>query len=369
MDIKQAFAELGLTLQASPAEAKSAFRALAMRWHPDVNNGMETDSRMKRINVAYTLVCQYLQACAKLSTSVPPTEHARAKPVSGFTEFDWQTGFQSTAQATAQAAPQARAACVQRTLRVSLFEAAFGCIKRVNGLEAAICSRCVGSGESPDTWTVGAKCLSCFGCGIVKVRGASGARCTCQACKGSGVYKPVPPRCPACKGSGKAERRAWMVDVPIYAGTRDGTAVETRDIRVRSGLGSLPHSLAFTVQLEKHPLFKLDQDRLSVAVPISVWRWALGGEITVPTLEGSARVSLPTRPTALQVKDQGWPQYKLPTQRKPLYVLPKIVYPEQLRQEERRMLELLDLRSSLPEVQGWSRNLQAWVESSEQDLG
>ena len=122
------------------------------------------------------------------------------------------------------------------------------------------------------------------------------------------------------------------------------------------------------MQIEKHPLFRLDQNRLSVAVPISVWRWALGGEITVPTLDGSVRVNLPIAPSAILVKNQGWPNYQEPHLRKPLFVLPKVVYPEQLRPEERRMLELLDVRSHLPEVQGWSRHVQAWMESSS-DLG
>jgi molecular chaperone DnaJ len=362
MDIKQAFAELGLTLQASSAEAKAAYRTLAMRWHPDVNIGLATETRMKRINVAYALVCQHLDACV---AATRPAPGAAASPASGFAEFDWRTGFQKARPGPAKPPED----CVKRSIRVSLFEAAFGCIKRVHGMAPDCCGRCAGSGEATGTWTVGAKCLQCFGCGIVPLRTGSGARSTCDACMGSGVFKPVPPACPACKGTGKAEHRAWVVDVPVCAGTLDGARVENGDIRVRSGGHALPRSFELTVQIEKHPLFKLDQGRLSVAVPVSVWRWALGGEITVPTLDGSVRVSLPNRPSALLVKDQGWPEYKAPKQRKPLYVLPKIIYPDELRHEERRMLELLDVRSNLPEVQGWSRNVQAWAESSEQDLG
>jgi molecular chaperone DnaJ len=362
MDIKQAFAELGLTAQASPAEAKAAYRTLAMRWHPDVNTGTETDSRMKRINVAYALVCQHLDACERAGAYRTPQA---ARPESGFFEFDWNTGFRSARPAPAKP----RDACVPRTLRVSLFEAAFGCVKRVNGMESDTCGRCAGSGEAPGTWTVDSKCLKCFGRGCVSVFGCFGAQTPCDACKGSGVCKPAPPACPACKGAGKAVRQAWMVDVSIHPGTLDGMVVEGSDIRSRAGAEARPHNFQLTVQIEKHPFFTLNQSRLSVSMPISVWRWALGGEITVPTLEGSARVSLPNKPSALLVKDQGWPEYKAPRQRKPLYVLPRIIYPERLRHEERRMLEIFDLRSELPEVRGWNRNVQAWVESSEQDMG
>lgn len=354
MDIKQAFAELGLTQQASPAEAKAAYRTLAMLWHPDVNNGTRTDDRMKAINVAYALVCQHLEV---RESTTPPT---------GFAEFDCKAGFGVGSRA--KATP--RAECAQRTLRVSLFEAAFGCIKRISGSTLDSCTRCAGSGELPGTWTVGSKCLKCFGHGILDARGVNGGgRTTCDACLGSGVFKPAAPQCPACKGTGKAEHRAWVVDVRIYAGTLDGTLVQTGDIRVRSGVQGLPHSFKLTVQIEKHPLFRLDQNRLSVTVPISVWRWALGGAITVPTLDGSARVSLPNKLGAILVKDQGWPEYKTPQLRRPLFVVPKIIHAQPLRHEERRMLELLDVRSNLPEVRGWERSVQAWMESSDQDLG
>jgi molecular chaperone DnaJ len=322
MDIKQAFAELGLNPQASRAEARAAYRTLAMRWHPDVNSGMDAETRMKAINVAYASVCHYLDARAP---AAPGVASSTVKPASGFSEFDWKTGFKSANRVPAQ--PHAE--CVQRTIRVSLFEAAFGCIKRLNGMVLDSCPRC----------------------------------------SGRGVNTPVPPACPTCRGSGKTERRGWTVDVPIYAGTLDGTVVQPRDICVHAGGQGLPHSFKLTVQLEKHPLFKLDQNRLSIAVPISVWRWALGGEITVPTLNGSTRITLPTKPAVLLVKNQGWPAYKALEQRGPLFVMPKIVFPEQLRVEERRMLELLEVRSHLPEVQGWSRHVQAWTESSEQDLG
>ena len=356
MDIKQAFAELGLPPQADQADARVAYRALAMRWHPDVNSGSDADARMKAINVAYAMVCQHLSALGRAG-------HAPS-PATGFTEFDWKTGFKTAKQA----AETKREECAQRTIHVSLFEAAFGCIKRVNGLEPHACLRCAGSGEFSGSWTLGSKCPHCFGRGKATAQDIASGKMysACGSCLGSGVYKPVPPQCPDCKGSGKTQRRAWLVDVPIYAGTLDGAVIESRDIRVRSGAESLPRAFQFTVHIEKHPIFKLNRDRLSVVVPVSVWRWAMGGDLTVPTLDGSACVQMPAKPTVLLVKNQGWPEFKLPSQRKSLFVLPKIVYPEHLDQEELQLLQHLESRSRLPDVQGWERNLQAWVESSAQ---
>lgn len=283
MDIEQAFEELGLSQQASQAEAKAAYRMLAMRWHPDINSGAQTHSRMQRINMAYALVCQHLQ------TQIPKPTGA-LKPSNGFQAYDWRRGFSPSIRAHGKPLED----CVQRTLRVSMFEAAFGCIKHIHG------------------------------------RGI--------------------------------DSQVWMADVEIHAGTLDASVVEACDIRARSDARGLPRSFKLSVQIEKHPLFRLDQNRLSVNVPVSIWRWLLGGEITVPTLDGSTRVALPTRPAVLLVKNQGWPQPKAPNQRKPLFVVPKIIYPEQLRDEDRRMLQVLDVRSHMPEVQGWSRHVQAWME-------
>jgi DnaJ-class molecular chaperone len=101
-----------------------------------------------------------------------------------------------------------------------------------------------------------------------------------------------------------------------------------------------------------------------VSVPVSFWRWSLGGEITVPTLEGSTRVSLSARPAAMLVKNQGWPEAGAPHRRKPLFVLPRIVYPTQLDDSDRQLLQMLDERDKLPEVAGWERHVQAWLEAS-----
>jgi len=185
----------------------------------------------------------------------------------------------------------------------------------------------------------------------------------CAACQGSGLLKPPPPHCTACKGTGRAERRAWMADVHIHAGTLDGTEVQAQDIQVRTHVAEAPRGFRLRVQLEKHPLFKLVQGRLSVSVPISFWRWSMGGEMTVPTLDGSTQVNLTVRPIAILVKGQGLPEAQAAHRRGPLYVLPRVVYPQVLGAQERELLQMLDTCGPLPEVEGWKRHVQAWVEA------
>mgnify|MGYP002776284385 FL=1 len=367
MDVKQAFAELGLSLHTSPADAKAAYRTLAMQWHPDVNASAQAGARMKQINVAYALVCSHLDSRQQVAaTRAKPKATTSAndnRSAPGFSEFDWKKGFQSAPRGSTNA----REVLIQRSVQVSLFEAAFGCVKRVSGTEPDTCARCAGSGEYAGNWTLGSKCMQCFGRGMHIERASAdgtGRLMRCVACNGTGLFKSPPPPCPSCKGTGKSERKAWMVDVNIHAGALEGSEVPVSDIRLRSSLQESPRKFKLTVQIEKSPIFRLEKDRLSVIVPISSLRWALGGEMTVPTLDGSIRVGIPARPTGFWVQNQGWPQAGKPGHRKPLFVLPKMVFPEGLGDEERRMLQVLDARCKLPEVEGWNRSVQAWMESA-----
>ena len=364
MDVKQAFAELGLSLHTNPTDAKAAYRTLAMQWHPDVNTSPQADARMKLINIAYALVSSYLDSRqhAKTTDVTPKPPKNANQSNSRFTECDWTKGFKTASGGFANQ----RAVLVQRSVQVSLFEAAFGCVKRVSGMELDTCVRCAGSGGYAGIWTLGSKCMQCFGKGMHSERGGVdtvGRLTRCVACKGSGLFKPLPP-CSLCKGTGKAERKVWMVDVQIKAEALDGSEVPEGEIRLRSSTNESPRKFKLTVQIEKSPIFRLDHDRLSVVVPISILRWALGGDITVPTLDGSIRVRHPDRFTGLWVKDQGWPQFGMANQRKPLFVLPKMIFPESLGDEERHLLQALDARCKLPEVEGWNRSVQAWMESA-----
>jgi len=115
-----------------------------MHWHPDVNSGLQANCRMKAINVAYALVCQHLDT---LHSTVGCTVGA----TDGFTAFDWKTGFKTGSGSAPQEGVAPREALVQRSLQVSLFEAAFGCVKRISGTATGSCPRCAGSGEFSGT--------------------------------------------------------------------------------------------------------------------------------------------------------------------------------------------------------------------------
>jgi curved DNA-binding protein len=295
MELTQAFTTLGLTSHATAGQAKVAYRALAMHWHPDVNHGTEAPARMKAINVAYEVVTAHLALREPVCDQPQPQPAAtRAAPraagvdtgASGFSEFDWRTGFKATGGSFLDK-PE------RRSVSVTLVEAAFGCVKRVKG-------------SATDGWT---------------------------------LY------------------------VRIHPGTCEGAAVAQGDIRIYTALQTMPRAFELTVHIEKHPLFELDKHRLSVSVPMSVWRWIAGGEFTVPTVGGTVRVNLPARAGVVMFKDQGWPHFKQPSERHPLFVCPKRVYPKDLSEHEQRLLQSLDAQARLPEVDGWQLSLQDWAGS------
>lgn len=288
MDHSQAFEVLGLAKQATRAEAKAAYRALAMRWHPDVNSSPDADARMKTINRAYESVLAHLVLQEQTTAATQPQASGVTNTMAGFSEFDWRAGF-----ASARGAGNPREAPVQRTVQVSLLEAAFGCVKRV-------------------------------------------------------------------RGSTTDDRTLY---VRIHPGTCNGTEVAQADIRVLVPTHAMPRPFKLSVQIAKHPLFTLEHDHLAVCLPMSVWRWTLGGAFTVPTLDGTAHINLPPRSSGLMLPNQGWPQFKQPQLRRPLFVSPKRVYPHDLSAQDRRLLQALDAGTRLAEVDGWKHSVRAWAES------
>ena len=303
MDIQQAFAELGLNPHATPAQARLCYQMLALRWHPHTEANPEAMARMQAIETAYETVVAHLLVRADLSpvakrTALPVLELGDAiGPPSGFAEFDCKAGF----------AGARRVQPFTRVLRISLAEAAQGCIKRVSASANGSSLRC---GGETDASTI------------------------------------------------------WVADVRIRPGTLDGAEVAPEDIHLCASSPSQPSGLRLPVLIEKHPLFCLEQDRLTVTVPISIWDWLLGGELTVPTLQGHVHMQLPPRAGVMKLPDRGWPRADQPGQYFPLYVQLRRIYPHRLDDGDLQLVKGLAQRARLPEVAGWQRSLQAWMETT-----
>lgn len=268
----QAFAELGLPTDASDAEIKAAWRRLVSRWHPDRNRSSQAVARMQRINQAFEAIGR-----ARQGDATPPAPAPEPPPASP-----------PPAPAAAPRPPTLR-----RKLRLTLEQAAAGCVKTLRGQLTPLCGDCQGRGHR----VLDQPCRRCRGSGAC-VRpsawfGWPGQRETCADCAGTGIARAA---CTYCAGSGKLAPLAYQVQARIPAGVRAGDLLHVP--ARRAGI-----DLEVQVALAPHPLFTLDAaGTLHCRMPVDGFAWMAQRSVAVPTLDGQV-------PLALR-RDQR--QYRLP---------------------------------------------------------
>jgi len=153
----------------------------------------------------------------------------------------------------------------------------------------APCETCHGSGAKPGSQPQ--TCPTCRGAGQVRVsQGPFSIAQTCPRCHGAG--KIVPNPCAACGGSGRVKHQKTL-SVKIPVGVDEGDRVRLSG-EGEPGVNRGPAGdLYVQVHIKPHPVFQRDHDDLHCEMPISITTAALGGEIEIPTLDGSARIRVP----------------------------------------------------------------------------
>jgi molecular chaperone DnaJ len=221
VDIDSAFAELGLTSDATERDVKAAWRRLASRWHPDRNDSPSASAKMQRINRAVEAIRQ--------SGRLKPQASAHGQRADDVDEAEVSPPG-DTAQAAGNAAePPART--LHRKVRLTLEEAAFGCTKVLSGKITATCSPCDGAGYR----VLGGHCPACQGSGAIRQRswfGWVGTQSECDACHGGGIAREA---CAACAGTGKAATQRYRVSVRFPHGVRHGDVLGASVGRVPPG--------------------------------------------------------------------------------------------------------------------------------------
>ncbi|MDE2370528.1 MAG: DnaJ domain-containing protein [Burkholderiales bacterium] len=323
--VADAYAELGLAPGASAAEVKAAWRSLASRWHPDRNAGAEALARMQRINLAVELI--------------------RGAAADDAIDDDGDEGGDEAA------APPP----VRRRVRVTLEEAAAGCIKTLRGSHEAVCTTCAGAG-----WIEPARdCAACAGAGSLRRPlwfGWLGPAETCADCGGSGVERP---RCADCGGAGRGERR-WRCEVRFPVGVRDGDALH---VGARRG-GGTP-ALDLEVEVPRHRWFTLEDDgTLRCDLPVDGYAWVAERTIAVPTLEGPQALTLRRGECEYRLPGRGFPA----TRRGARADLWFRVEPRFTPHAGADLQILLDRLAAAAAAQGrdarveaWERELEAWA--------
>ena len=278
---------------------KSAYRRLAMRWHPDKNPGdREAEARFKAISQAYDVLKdpQKRAAYDRLGHAAFRQGGPGAGAGQGFGDagpfsdifsdiFDQFMG----GNRGRQRGPQ-RGADLRYDLQVS-FEEAFAGTEADISIDVAVsCDHCAGSGGKPGARVQ--SCGSCGGRGTVRMQnGMFVVERTCPACHGNGSAISDP--CDHCQGEGRVERRKQL-SVKVPAGVDDGTRIRLSREGEAGPRGGEPGDLYIFVHMTAHPVWKREGTTLFAQVPMSFVDAALGGEIAIPGLDGrSVEVKVP----------------------------------------------------------------------------
>jgi molecular chaperone DnaJ len=280
---------LEVSRTASADEIKQAYRALAMRYHPDRNpDNPAAEDLFKEASEAYAILsdpgrrAQYDRyGHAAFQSGGAGFEPGDFGAVSDILEGLFGEVFGS--------ARRKRRAGRDLTydLEISFVEAALGTEKTIDVNRPAPCATCGGTGAKPGTPVH--KCNVCQGRGQVKYqRGLFATARPCHACRGTGNKIPTP--CDDCKGSG-SQMRSEAMTVKIPAGVQDGAVRTVRGAGETSANGN--GDLHINIRVKDHSLFSREGADILLSVPISYPQAVLGASIEVPTLEGKVVMKVP----------------------------------------------------------------------------
>ena len=302
MSKRDYYETLGVPKNASEEEIKKSYRKLAMKHHPDRNQGdtaKVAEEKFKEAKEAYEMLSDSQKRAAYDQhgfAGVDPNMRGGAGGGEGFGGFAEAFGdifgdvFGGRQQGRGQGGRQVyRGGDLSYAMDVTLEEAAAGKDAQIRIPSWDECTTCHGSGAKPGTKVV--SCTTCHGHGQVQMRqGFFSVQQTCPTCKGNG--KLIPEPCSACMGVGKTKTNKTL-EVKIPAGIDDNMRIRSTGNGEPGTNGGPPGDLYIEIRLKKHDIFERDGDDLHCSVPISFTTAALGGEIDVPTLAGKAAIDIP----------------------------------------------------------------------------
>jgi molecular chaperone DnaJ len=303
MSKRDYYETLGVPKNASEEEIKKSYRKLAMKHHPDRNQGdtaKVAEEKFKEAKEAYEMLSDSQKRAAYDQhgfAGVDPNMRGGAGGGEGFGGFAEAFGdifgdvFGGRQQGgRGQGGRQVyRGGDLSYAMEVTLEEAALGKDAQIRIPSWDDCTTCHGSGAKPGTKVV--TCTTCHGHGQVQMRqGFFSVQQTCPTCKGNG--KLIPEPCSACMGVGKTKTNKTL-EVKIPAGIDDNMRIRSTGNGEPGTNGGPPGDLYIEIRLKKHDIFERDGDDLHCSVPISFTTAALGGEIDVPTLAGKAAIDIP----------------------------------------------------------------------------
>ena len=345
---------LEIPRDADPADIKRAYRQQARRHHPDAGGDEET---FKKVTHAFQVLSDpdRRERYDRFGDDGTPNTRGNGDPFgfggAGFGNvgdvIDAFFGSAFGGQGRPGAGRRDSGRDVLLAVELTLEEVATGVHREVEVDVASACDECGGSGSATGGTS---RCHECGGAGQVQrvVRTAFGQMASaapCPGCRGSG--RRVDDPCTGCSGEGRrAIRRTVTVDIP--PGVDNGNRLRIAGAGEAGRHGATPGDLLVEIHVQDHELFERDGRTLFAEVTIPVTQAALGGSLTVPTIDGE-EVEVPVPPGSqpgdvLVVRRAGVPATG-GGRRGDLNLVVKVEVPTKLDDEQREMLmRLADLR-------------------------
>jgi molecular chaperone DnaJ len=288
---------LGVNRDADEEAIKKAYRRLAMKHHPDRNpDNPKAEEQFKEAKEAYEVLTDENKRAA-----YDRYGHAGIDPRAGMAGAGG-AGFSSFAdafgdifgdifnQARGGRSSVYRGADLRYNLEVPLEHAARGTETRIRIPTHEDCETCKGTGAKPGTQP--RTCSTCEGQGQVRMQqGFFSIQQTCPKCHGTG--KIIAEPCPTCHGAARVKKQKTL-SVRIPAGVDDGDRIRLSAEGEPGVNGGPAGDLYVQIQVKPHPVFRRDHDDLHCEMPVSFATAALGGDIEIPTLDGVAKIKVPS---------------------------------------------------------------------------
>jgi molecular chaperone DnaJ len=298
MSKKDYYEILGVAKKATADELKKAYRAKAMKYHPDKNQGnKEAEQKFKEVSEAYDILKDEQKRAAYDRFGHNAFQNGGGAPRgnaggghgggAGFSDIfedmfgDFMNGGQAGGGARASEAVR-RGADIGHELEVTLEEAFKGKDTTIKVSTWSACQPCSGSGA--EKGTKADVCTTCRGSG--RVRGQQGfftVERTCHACGGAGQTIKTP--CKSCGGSGRI-RKEKTLQLSVPAGIEAGTRIRLTGEGEAGVRGGTAGDLYVFIGIKAHRFFQREDANLFCRVPVPIHTVALGGTIEVPTIDG-----------------------------------------------------------------------------------
>jgi molecular chaperone DnaJ len=350
---------LGIDREASESQIKSAYRKLALKYHPDRNPGdSQAEELFKEAAEAYAVLADDQKrglydrfghagvTGAGGGAGFDPTIFADFSDI--FSGLGDAFGFGDIFGSRRRRGGPQRGSDLRYDMEITFEESAKGVETTIQIPREESCETCSGSGAAAGTSAE--TCSQCRGAGQLRYQqGFLTVARPCPNCRGTG--KTIARPCATCRGAGRVARERSLT-VKIPAGIASGQRLRLYGEGEHGAAGGPAGDLYVVVHVQEHAFYHREGDDLFCELSIPFHTLAIGGEVKVPTLDGREQLHIPagTQPgTRFKLRGKGMPSVAGRGQGD-LHVITRVSVPKKLTREQKRLIE--DLARTMPDESG-----------------